>query len=75
LHAFAVWGDGHPVAYPVAVAGTPLAALAGAAVGRLAGATVLRPATVPAVPFALLVVLALPVLTGAVDLALRLSIP
>jgi hypothetical protein len=75
LHALAVWGDGHPVAYLLAVAGTPLAALVGAAVGRMAGATVLRPATVPAVPFALLVVFALPVLTGAVDLVLRLSIP
>jgi hypothetical protein len=74
LHALAVWGGDHPVGYLVAVAATPVAALAGAAIGRFAGAVVLRPAEVRSVPGALLVVLALPALTGLVDLVLRLAI-
>jgi hypothetical protein len=74
LHAFFVWGGSHTSLYLVATALVPLAALIGAAVGRLAGAVVVRPAEVPSVPTALLTALALPVLTGTVDMVLRTAI-
>lgn len=75
LHAVSVWGAVHPAPYAVAALAAPPAAVLG---GRLAGwiwSVLARPARPATWALILGWLLAVPALTGTVDLALRLAIP
>lgn len=75
LHAALVWGGTRPVAYAVAAAVTPLTTVAGGRAGAWLWRLVVEPGRPAAWRFALGWVVGLPVLTGAVDLAVRLTVP
>ena len=73
LHAAAVWGEGNG-AYWLAALLSPAYALAGGALARRIGGVLRNPRPRPALVMWALIVLAVPLFTGLVDLALRTAI-
>lgn len=75
LHAWSVWGGEHPPAYAIAALTAPVAAVAGGLLGVRVTGVLRAPTRRGVVGLVLVVLLAVPLLTGTVDLILRLTIP
>jgi hypothetical protein len=73
-HTWAVWGSSHPTPYAVAALLTPATAVLGHRLGRWIAELLRHPAPTDAKKLVIGMILVVPLITGAVDLALRLAI-
>lgn len=74
LHAAAVWGAGNGAYWLAALLG-PAYAVAGGALAHRIGGVLRHPRPRPALILSAVIVLAVPLVTGLVDLALRTAVP